>query len=116
MEPRPLCQSCARNLSAVNYKRNGITHYRSRCSSCTRKKRKLTPQKTTWMLAGYKKKPHCEKCGFKAQYKDQLSVYYTDGNLKNNSLFNLRTVCANCQIAVLKEGLGWLQGDLTPDF
>ena len=116
MEHRPLCQSCTRNLSAVNYKRNGVTHYRARCSACARKNRKLTPQKPAWMLAGYKKKPHCEKCGFKAKYKEQLSVYYVDGNLKNNAPLNLRTVCANCQITIVKEGLGWTQGDLVPDF
>lgn len=69
-----------------------------------------------WHKAGYKKKPHCEKCGFKAKYREQLFVYYIDGNLNNNSLTNLKTVCANCQVEVAKEGLGWRQGDLIPDF
>ena len=116
MEFRPLCQSCTRNPAAINYKRGGVTHFRTRCSGCIRKNRKLLPQKPTWMLAGYKKKPHCEKCGFEAKHKQQLSVYYVDGNLKNNALLNLRTICANCQIIIVKEGLGWTQGDLTPDF
>lgn len=116
MNHRPLCQSCSRNPAAINYIKDGVTHFRTRCGGCNRKNKGLSPQKPSWMNGGYKKKPHCEKCGFKAKYKEQLSVYYVDGNLKNNTLLNLRTVCANCQITVTKEGLGWSQGDLCPDF
>jgi hypothetical protein len=45
-----------------------------------------------------------------------MFVYHIDGNLNNTALSNLKTVCANCQIEVAKEGLGWRQGDLVPDF
>lgn len=113
---RPLCQSCGKMPAAINYVKGDITHFRTRCSSCIRKGRKLKPQQPSWTLGGYKKKPHCEKCGFKAKYKEQLFVYYIDGNLNNNSLPNLKTICANCQFEVAREGLGWRQGDLVPDF
>lgn len=113
---RPLCQACSKHPAAVNYIRGEVTHYRSRCSGCIRKGRKLKPQHPGWMGAGYKKKPQCEKCGFKAKYKEQLFVYHIDGNLNNNAQSNLRTICANCQYEVAKEGLGWRQGDLVPDF
>jgi hypothetical protein len=102
--------------AAVNYVKAGIPHFRSRCASCIRKARKLKPQQPNWSLGGYKKKPHCEKCGFKAKYKEQLFVYYIDGNFNNNNQINLRTICANCQYEVAREGLGWRQGDLVPDF
>jgi hypothetical protein len=29
---------------------------------------------------------------------------------------NLKTICANCQYEIAREGLGWRQGDLTPDY
>jgi len=116
MEFRPLCRACGVKPAAVNYKKGTDVHYRTRCDSCTRKNRGLKPHNSAWRKAGYKKKPHCEKCGFKAKYKEQLFVYYIDGNLHNNILTNLKTICANCQFEVAREGLGWRQGDLIPDF
>ena len=116
MQYRPLCKSCGKIPAAVNYKRNGIHHFRSRCTSCLRKDRRLRPHQPNWMLKGYKKKPHCEKCGFKAKLKEQLFVYYIDGNFNNNNILNLKTICANCQYEVAREGLGWRQGDLVPDY
>ena len=116
-KPRPLCKLCGRMPAAVNYRTpTGIVHYRSRCANCIQKKRGLKPSQASWAAKGYKKKPHCEKCGFKAKYREQLFVYYIDGNLSNNDEINLRTVCANCQIAISREGLGWKQGDLVPDY
>lgn len=116
MEYRKLCQLCGKKPCAVNYKMQGKTYYRSRCDSCIRKKKKLPVAIPNWHRLGYKKKPHCEKCGFKAKYKEQLFVYHIDGNLNNSNLGNLKTVCANCQYEIAKEGLGWRQGDLVPDF
>lgn len=113
---RPLCKSCGKMPAAINYKRGEVTHFRTRCNGCIRKGRKLKPQQPNWALAGYKKKPQCEKCGFKCKYKEQLFVYYIDGNLNNGAVYNLKTICANCQIEVAREGLGWRQGDLVPDF
>ena len=62
------------------------------------------------------KKPHCEKCGFKSEYTEQLTVYHIDGCMKNSNLLNLKTICLNCQITISKQGLGWKQGALVPDF
>lgn len=113
---RPICQACHNSPAAINYIKKGKVHYRSRCGICIRRDKPITPKKPDWSLGGYKKKPHCEKCGFKAKYKEQLSIFYVDGNLKNNSIVNLKTICANCQIALTKEGSKWTQGDLIPDF
>lgn len=116
MQWRSLCAVCGKKPCAVNYKQGDKTYYRSRCDSCIRKKKKLAAPVPSWHKVGYKKKPHCEKCGFKAKYREQLFVYYVDGNLNNNNHLNLKTICANCQYEVAKEGLGWRQGDLVPDF
>jgi hypothetical protein len=116
MKIRPLCQSCFKSPAAINYIKGDDYHFRTRCDSCIRKNKKLKPRQPEWVLSGYKKKPQCEKCGFHADYTEQLSVYHIDGNLKNTNLINLKTVCTNCQIAISKQGLGWKQGDLIPDF
>jgi len=116
MQKRSLCVACGKKPAAVNYKRNNKTYYRSRCDSCIRKKFKKVAPKPSWIKAGYRKKVTCEKCGFKARYKEQLFVYYVDGNLNNNHQLNLKTICANCQYEIAKEGLGWAQGDLIPDY
>ena len=116
MQWRKLCTACGKKPCAVNYKRGDNTYYRSRCDSCIRKKNHKPAPKPRWLLEGYKKKPHCEKCGFKAKLKQQLFVYHVDGDLNNNSVLNLKTVCANCQYEIAREGLGWRQGDLVPDY
>lgn len=115
MKYRPLCIVCGKKPAAVNYRKGDSVYFRRRCDSCIRKKRGLKTQTPNWTSAGYKKKPHCEKCGFKAQYKEQLFVYHVDGNLNNTAYGNLRTVCANCQIEIARSRLGWIQGDLIPD-
>ena len=116
MKYRALCAVCGKKPVAVNYRKGDVTYYRSRCDNCIRKKKGIKVPQPQWMLAGYKKKPHCEKCGFKAKYKEQLFVYHIDGNLNNTTLLNLKTVCANCQVEIAKSGLGWAQGDLVPDY
>ena len=63
-----------------------------------------------------KKKSTCEKCGFTSKYPEQFNVYHIDGDLSNCRYRNLKTVCANCQRILQKEGVKWRQGDLTPDF
>jgi hypothetical protein len=116
MEYRKICEICGKKPVAVNYRMHGRIYYRSKCDPCCRKKKKLPAPIPSWHKVGYKKKPHCEKCGFKAKYKEQLFVYYIDGNLNNTNQLNLKTVCANCQYEVAREGLGWRQGDLVPDY
>jgi hypothetical protein len=43
-------------------------------------------------------------------------VYHIDGNLNNNVLRNLKTVCLNCTVEIKKADLPWVQGDLEPDY
>ena len=101
---------------AVNYIRDDVYHYRNSCTACIRRGKKLPKLPPLWAKTGYKKKDRCELCNFKAKSMKQLFVYHVDGSLKNVNSFNLKTVCANCQIEIAKEGLGWRQGDLVPDF
>ena len=53
---------------------------------------------TSCRKSGYTKykKDFCEMCGFVAIHKIQLDVDHIDGNHSNNSIENLRTLCANC--------------------
>jgi hypothetical protein len=116
MEYRKICEICGKKPVAVNYKMHGKIYYRSRCDTCIRKKKSKQAAKPRWLSDGYKKKPHCEKCGFKAKLKEQLFVYHIDGDLNNTKPLNLKTICANCQYEIAREGLGWRQGDLVPDY
>ena len=112
---RPNCKACSQRLCAVNYHRDGITHYRSRCDHCIKKGRRIKPPEPRWKATGYKKKTTCDHCGFRAKYAAQLLVYHVDGNLNNSTLRNLKTVCQNCVIDVKKSDLTWRAGDLEPD-
>jgi len=112
---RPLCEACNRNLAAVNYIKEDIVHYRTRCDSCIRKKRNKKSTKPRWTLQGYKKKLVCDRCSFRAMSNQQMLVYHLDGNLNNCGLNNLKTVCLNCSIEVIKLELPWKVGDLEED-
>ena len=112
---RPFCQSCSKKLVAINYVKDGVTHYRSMCYGCIRKKRGKRAVQPKWQKAGYKKKTKCDLCGFRAKYSTQTLVYHIDGNLKNVSFSNLRTVCLNCTVIIQKEDLVWKSGGLQAD-
>jgi hypothetical protein len=116
MEKRNLCPRCFEFPVAINYKRDGKTHYRSMCISCIRKGKKLKPQPAAWMKSGYKKPERCELCNFKAKTEKQLFVFHIDGNLKNTNWHNLKTVCANCRIELDNGKLPWKQSTIQPDF
>ena len=113
---RPLCPACSQRFCAVNYHKDGVTHYRSRCEYCVKRNRKIKPPVPRWSAAGYKKKAVCDRCGFRAKYAAQLLVYHADGNLNNSNLRNLKTVCLNCVVEVKKADVPWRPGDLEPDF
>jgi len=116
MLKRELCPICNVNACAINYVKDEVYHYRSKCSSCIRKGRKNKPV-PAWAKSGYTKKPQCEKCGFKFKFpKEQSAVFYVDGNLKNNNHFNLKTVCLNCVQEVYKSRLPWKPSEIVPDF
>jgi len=112
---RPLCPACQQHFCAVNYHNHTGVHYRSRCEHCIKKNRRIKPAVPRWQSKGYKKKPTCDRCGFRAKYSAQLLVYHVDGNLNNNGIRNLKTVCQNCVIDVAKSDLPWRPGDLEPD-
>lgn len=117
MLKRDLCLSCKQNPVAVNYIRDGVRHYRNSCNSCIRKGRKLKPQPPAWARSGYKKPASCEVCNFKAKSPTkQLFVFHIDGNLKNNSWHNLKTICANCQIELIGNRVAWKPATIVPDF
>lgn len=110
---RPLCK-CGKKPVAINYYKEGVPYYRSRCETCS-KRGSTEPGLPKWAHAGYKQKSVCDKCGFKSKHKEQFHVYYVDGNLNNVRTSNLKTVCANCSKILYKEGVTWKQGDLVPD-
>lgn len=109
---RPICNTCGKNHCAINYKRDGVTHYRSICDECGRKKTNSKPRVPRWKGNGYKKKPTCDLCGFKSLFPTQMTVYHIDGNLENVALNNLRTICLNCVEVVKKKNVTWRRGDL----
>lgn len=117
MSLRKLCPTCNSHPVAVNYHdKEGRIHYRKLCTSCIHKGRKAKLPAPAWFKSGYRKKEKCERCGFKAKHPEQLGVFYVDGNLRNNTATNLRTICLNCQIDVYKSKLPWQAADLVPDF
>ena len=116
MLERKLCPNCHRNPVAVNYIREGTTHYRNSCAACIRKGKKLKPEPPAWVRSGYKKKSACEKCGFKFKLVEQSIVFHVDGNLKNNDWPNLKTICLNCQQEIYKSRLPWKPAPIISDF
>jgi hypothetical protein len=113
---RPICSTCGKNQCAVNYIREGVTHYRSMCDECGRKKKKLKPRSPKWKTAGYKKKATCDLCGFKSLFPSQITVFHIDGNLENITQTNLRSICLNCVEVVKKKEVNWRRGDLQIDY
>lgn len=113
---RPICEKCNKNYKAINYKREGVTHYRSLCDECGRKKNKLKPRKPFWTKSGYKKKTTCDYCGFRGITHTQFTVFHIDGNLENIALTNLRTICLNCVEVVKKKEVNWKRGDLQVEY
>ena len=112
---RPICNACNRRFVAINYTKNNKAHYRTRCDSCTRKNRKMKTQVPRWQIEGYQKKKICDRCGFVAKSGAQILVYHVDGNLKHCNLANLRSICLNCSVEIVRLDLPWKVGDLVQD-
>ena len=113
---RPICPECKQRPRAVAYHKYNRIYYRSMCTWCLNKSKKKKAPKPRWQLNGYKKKPTCDRCGFRAKFAVQLLVYHVDGNLNNSNLQNLKTICQNCVEEVKRVDPNWQQGDLEPDF
>ena len=113
---RPLCVECRSKPRAYAYRKQNKIYWRRLCDTCNRKKtKKRVGGVTALQRSGYKKKNKCEICGFKAQHTVQLDVFFVDGNLRNTTESNLKTVCANCQRLSGVRRLGWRMGDLVAD-
>lgn len=112
---RPLCPACNQRPCAVNYYRDDVAHYRTRCETCIKKKKRIKVPESRWKAAGYVKKATCDLCGFKSKYSAQTLVYHVDGNLHNTAGNNLKTVCRNCEVELAKSDSVWRPGDLQPD-
>jgi len=112
---RPICNACNRRFVAINYTKNNIVHYRARCDSCTRKNRKMKAQVPRWPFEGYQQKKLSDRCGFVAKSGAQILVYHVDGNLKNCNRANLRSICLNCTVEIVRLDLPWMVGDLIED-
>lgn len=112
---RPVCEVCQSRPKAVAYHKYGRIYYRSRCSACLSRGKRLPIAMPLWQRAGYQKKAQCDRCGFRARYQGQLTVWHVDGNLKNCDLRNIKTVCLNCVVEISLLDLPWRRGDLEPD-
>lgn len=110
---RPLCSACKCRSAAVNYHKHGRVYYRTLCETCN--KHGEAHGIPFWYRSGYRMKSMCDKCGFKSPHKEVFAVFHIDGDLVNCKQSNLKTVCANCQRVLHKEGIKWRQGDLVPD-
>jgi len=115
---RPICTSCNNHRPvAVNCYKNGKAYYRKQCDSCIRSNQKLKPVPPQWYKRGYRKKPACELCGFKAVLLEkQLLVYHVDGDLRNTDRINLKTICLNCEQAMKQKRLNWKPATVEADF
>ena len=113
---RTTCPNCNSRPVAINCHKNGKTYYRKLCDSCRRNGVKSTPKPPEWYLSGYRKKSQCEQCGFRFKIPEQSTIFYVDGDLKNNNWANLKTICLNCQCSINILGTGWKKSPLTPDF
>ena len=116
MTTRKLCPKCNQYPVAVNYIRNEKIYYRGLCGYCSKKGKKVKHQPPQWYRSGYRKKPTCDRCGFKAEADAQLLVYHVDGDLNNNDRLNLKTVCLNCRPMITKSRLPWKPAEVVPDF
>lgn len=112
---RPICNACNQRVVAVNYIRENRTHFRTRCDSCIRRKRKHKANEPRWRSSGFIKKLKCDRCSFRAKSGAQILVYHMDGDLNNVSLTNLRNVCLNCTVEITRMDLPWRVGDLVED-
>lgn len=113
---RPMCHACNSRPRAVAYHKYDRVYYRRLCDACLRKGKKIKAPSPRWSQAGYKKKKKCDRCGFQSRYSAQLMVYHINGDLNDVNLHNLKTVCLNCSVEIIRDGLPWRRGDLEPDY
>lgn len=116
---RPICNTCNKNVCAPNYYKNNKRYWRKKCALCLiedKKHKTNSIRIPRWKKKGYKKKSTCDLCGFKATYNSQILVFHIDGNLNNNELINLRSICLCCVEIVKRKNITWKIGDIVPDY
>jgi hypothetical protein len=113
---RKICPVCHHYPVALNYYRGDKPYYRSTCTSCIHKGKKVKPEAPAWFRAGYRKQEKCDKCGFRFKHHEQSNVYHIDGRQDNANWSNLKTICLNCQLELAKVPTGWRPSSITPDF
>lgn len=113
---RSICPACYQRPVAVNYRTKQRIYYRNRCDYCTRNNRPIKDPVPSWLKSGYRLKDKCELCNFKSRVKNQIGIWYIDGNTKNNDWTNLKSICANCRLELQEKQLGWSEPVLKPDF
>lgn len=88
-DPTNTCLCCGKTFYTSPGRRNQI-YYCSR--SCWKKYTRSNGR------VYYKqfKLSYCEICGFIPEHECQLDVHHLDKDRRNNSLDNLKTICANC--------------------
>lgn len=111
---RPVCLSCYQRPAAVNYHGKNKVYYRNRCDQCLRRHRPVNDPTPAHVRSGYRMRDRCELCNFKSRVPDQIRVWYVNGNPKDGNWHNLKSICANCQIELVKKKLAWI--DVRPDF
>lgn len=113
---RATCNACHQRPVAVNYHRKNKTYYRNRCDSCVRHNKMPKDPIPSWVRSGYKKRDKCEKCGFRSRVPEQMNVWYIDTDVNNNQWSNLKTICSNCKIELVKKKIIWTDDELKADF
>ena len=86
---KPKC-GCGRNANLKGIGKTGKKYYRTNCLTCRREAHKA-------------KKGYCERCLMVPLDKTQLDVDHIDGNISNNELRNLQTLCKPCHRIKTKE-------------
>ena len=84
MSSRATC-TCGNLVEKLSTRANGESSYGKLCRSCRGRTR-----------YGIVKAPNCEDCGFVGLVSAQLEIDHIDGDRKNNSKDNLKTLCCNC--------------------
>lgn len=88
---RPFCEQCKTSLAKPNgTSKYGFKKWHKYCSTCAKA---AYNEKFGFLL---NKASICEQCGFVPEDTCQLDIVYIDGNKKNKSKANMKTLCANC--------------------